>query len=475
MPDLAALSRLDAVAQADLVRRGKVTPRELVDAAIARIEAMNPLVHAVVAEDFERARARADRELEGPLAGVPFLVKDVVAYPGARFSMGARLFAKNVATEGSPFTERLDAAGLVVLGKTATSELGLLGSTETLLEGITHNPWDLSVSAAGSSGGAAAAVASGMVPMAHASDAGGSIRIPASVTGLFGFKPSKGRGVPTSAVSNDFADLVQDLSISRSVRDAAALLAATEARGERAAFPPIGVVQGPSTKRLRVATFSRTLMGAEPSAEVRKALDDARALVKALGHEVVEIAPPAIDGAALSDAFFTSAGAAISGLAKMLGGMLGRALDRRDLEPFTLELVARFDAGPPDAAAIAHAALTTAAKAYLDLASAWDCVLTPTLAVEPWPLGWLAPWRSRDELLRRTERAVGYTPIHNIAGCPAMNVPLGWSDADLPIGVCFAASPGEDRALLELAFELEAARPWKDRWAPCSYAALFGV
>jgi amidase len=193
------------------------------------------------------------------------LLKDLIAYPGLRWSMGSRLFARNVGAEGSPFTARLDAAGLLTVGKTTTSEFGLLGSTETLLEGVTHNPWNLAYSAAGSSGGAAAAVEAGVVPLAHASDGGGSIRIPASVCGLFGLKPSARRCVPTSAMATAFEALVAEHCVSRSVRDSALFLAVTEARGADAAYPPVGYVRAPSSQRLRIGTWTRTLMGTEPS------------------------------------------------------------------------------------------------------------------------------------------------------------------------------------------------------------------
>jgi amidase len=386
--------------------------------------------------------------------------------------MGARLFAGNVAGAGSPFTERLDAAGLVALGKSATSELGLLGSTETLLEGVTHNPWDLSLSAAGSSGGAAAAVASGMVPLAHANDAGGSIRIPASVTGLFGFKPSRGRTVAASEVQTEFGDLVSDHCISRSVRDSALFLSITEAVGPQAPFPEVGWVQGPSPRRLRVGVWSRTLMGTEPEPEPRRALDEAAALLARLGHHVEHVAPPTIDGAAVSNGFFTLAGATLGGFFETLRPMLGRAVGAGDLEPFTLELVAHAKRLPPEALARAVGALRAAGKQYLEAIAAHDVVLTPTLATEPWRLGWLSPCLSRVELVRRTEQAVGYTPIHNIAGCPAMSVPLHVTPSGLPIGAHFAAAPGAETSLLALAYELEEAAPWADRWPPYSYPAL---
>ena len=207
MKDLVSLARLDAMAQAELCARGEVSASELYDACLARIDALNPLLRAVVTVVRERPVAAK----RGPLSGVPFLVKDVTPWPGLRWSMGSRLFANNIAQQHTPYGARLVDAGLVCAGKTANSEFGLLGSTETLLEGVTHNPWDLARSATGSSGGSAAAVAAGLVPMAHANDGGGSIRIPASACGLFGFKPSRGRTVPASLASSDFGDITSDL------------------------------------------------------------------------------------------------------------------------------------------------------------------------------------------------------------------------------------------------------------------------
>lgn len=471
MTKLDSLARLDAATQADLVARKEVSALELIDACERRIHALNPLLGAVVTTDFARARERVAGGVTGPLAGVPFLVKDLVAYPGMRCSMGSRLFAANVAPEGSPFTARLDAAGLVTVGKTATSEFGLLGSTETLLEGVTHNPWDLAMSASGSSGGAAAAVAAGLVPFAHASDGGGSIRIPASVCGLFGLKPGLGRTVPTTAMRSDFGDLVSELCVSRSVRDSALFLSLVEAT-EGADLPPVGYVRGPSARRLRIGAWTTTLMGTEPEAEVALAFDDASRLCRELGHEVIPTAPPLIDGAALSDAFFTAAGGALSGVSDMMGPMLGRPLGAEDMEPFTLSLIEAYRRRPA-ALDAARAVFAASARAYEAAIERFDVVLTPTLATMPWRLGELSPVLGREALIARTERSVGYTPIHNIAGCTGMSVPLYWSEGAVPIGSHFAARRGSEGVLLALAYELEAARPWADRWAPFSFPTLF--
>lgn len=458
-----ALCLLDGVAQAELVARGELAPNEPVKAAVRRIEALNPLIRAVVTFDPDRARKAPLGS--GPFRGVPFLVKDVTPYPGLRWSMGARLFAQNTMAPPTPYASAIDASGLVTLGKSATSELGLLGSTETLLEGVTHNPWELSFSAAGSSGGAAAAVASGMVPLAHANDGGGSVRIPASVCGLFGFKPSRGRTLDSTPAQNAFTALTSDHCISRSVRDSALFLSVTEGGG-------VGFVREPITRRLRIATWTHTTMGEEPEPRVRRAYDEAVALLAELGHEVVPIAPPALDGPALCDAFFLVAGAAMAGLVDMMPQMRGAPVSRDELEPFTWSLVELFRARP-DALAFAQRAFEMGSRAYLEAVRAFDVVLTPTLATGPWRIGHLSPTLPREDLIARTAQAVGYTPIHNVAGCPAMSVPLHWSDDGLPIGTHFAAAPGQDALLLGLAYELEAARPWRDRWAPYSHPRLF--
>jgi amidase len=468
MNDANHSSRLDASAQAELVRRGELSPAELIDAYEARLRAVNPLLRAVVTSDLDAARERARVGSAGPFAGVPFLVKDVVAYPGMRCSLGSRLFASNVAQEGSPFTERLDAAGLVTVGKTATSELGLLGSTETLLEGVTHNPWDLSYSAGGSSGGAAAAVAAGLVPLAHANDGGGSIRVPASICGVFGLKPSRGRTAPTSIVASDFADLVSDLCVSRTVRDTALFLSVVEAAAPRG-LAKVGYVRGPSKRRLRIGAWTSSLLGTEPDADVRAAFERTASLCRELGHEVVEAKAPALDGRALSDGFFAVAGSAISGLMDMMSRMLGRAVGAGDLEPFTLALVESFRADPGRLAA-ARSAFERAGAAYTNAIREYDVVLTPALSVPSWRIGHLSPMLDTRTLIERTERAVNYTCIQNIAGVPAMSVPLALSPAGMPIGSHFAAPLGGEAVLLELAYELEAARPFQARLPP--YTAL---
>lgn len=465
MKDLASLARLDGMAQAELCARGEVSAAELFDACLARIEALNPLLRAVVTVAREPPRTANP----GPFSGVPFLVKDSTSWPGLRWSMGSRLFRANLARQQTPYGRRLEESGLVCVGKSAMSELGLLGSTETLLEGVTHNPWKLACSATGSSGGSAVAVAAGLVPLAHANDGGGSLRHPASACGLFGFKPSRGRTVPASFASSDFGDMTSEHCISRSVRDSALFLSLTE---DRSSGTPVGFVREPLARPLRIATWTRTVMGQEPEPAVRRAYEEAVALLTGLGHHVEPIAPPPFEGPELGDAFFLVSGAAIAGIVDMLDQTRGVPVQTDELEPFTWALVETFLARGPDALPWSRAVFARAVHAYNEATRGYDVVLTPTLATEPWPIGHLSPVLGREELLRRTARAVGYTPIHNIAGCPGMSVPLHFPEGGLPIGTHFAAAPGADALLLGLAYQLEQARPWKDRWAPYSIPSL---
>ncbi|WP_044190460.1 amidase [Hyalangium minutum] len=457
---------MDGMAQAELCARGEVSAEELLDACMVRIEALNPLLRAVVTVERERRRPAG----AGPFSGVPFLVKDSTPWPGLRWSWGSRLFAAQAAHQQTPHGRRLVESGLVCVGKSAMSEFGLLASTETLLEGVTHNPWDLSCSAAGSSGGSAAAVAAGLVPLAHANDGGGSIRMPASACGVFGFKPSRGRTVSAGMRGTDFGDMTSDHCISRSVRDSALFLSLTE---DRSSGMPVGFVREPITRKLRIVTWTRTVLGTEPEPPVRRAYEEAMTLLSELGHVLEPIEPPLFSGPELGDAFFLVAGAAVASIIDRIDQTRGVPVQTEELEPFTWALVETFLSRGPDALLHARAVFAQAVRTYLETTRGYDVVLTPTLATEPWRIGHLSPVLKREELIRRTARTNGYAPIHNIAGCPAMSVPLHFSESGLPIGIHFAAAPGADALLLSLAYQLEEARPWKDCWPPYSIPTLF--
>lgn len=458
MIDLADYRTWDATAMTELVRRGDVTAAELEEACRSTIERTAGTIAAV--GDLAPTALAADAPADGaPFAGVPFLVKELLAVRGLPWTLGTRVLASMPAPASSPYVDRVLAAGLRIVGSTTSSELGLLGSTESVLRGPTVNPWRDGWSAAGSSGGAAAAVAAGIVPMAHANDGGGSIRVPASVTGLFGFAPSRGRCVPTAPTETPLTALVLDHVVSRSVRDSATMLAACQRTGSDAVHPPIGRVTGPAAARRRIGLTTTTLLGARPASEVHRAVHDAAALLEGLGHEVEELPPLGVDGAALSEAFFTAAALTVRGFADMMAPLVGHPLGADDLEPFTLELAEWAATLDPARAMGLPAVLARLAAPYLSVFERVDVVLSPTLARPPWELGLLAPHLGRELLIERTGEIVGYTPIHNVAGCPAMSVPLAEVDG-LPVGIHLAMAPGRDAELLGLAFELEAARPW---------------
>jgi amidase len=463
-PVLAApdLARLDALAQAELVARKEATALELVDAAISRIERVNPQVNAVVLDLFDRAREMARGPLpKGPFTGVPNLVKDLNNLAGTRMTNGSRMFANNISAASEPLIEANERAGFIWVGKSNTPEFGLLATTEPLLLKPAHNPWNPGHSAGGSSGGAAAAVASGMVPLAHATDGGGSIRIPASCCGVFGLKPSRGRMfLGNNALPGDIG--VQHC-VSRSVRDSAALFAVTEMQGGKAAFTPVGNVTGPGGKRLRIAFSTMNYFGKEPDADVKAAIEDTAKLCADLGHEIVPV-KNAMDGEAFIDAFLTVWASGPSNLVKLAKE---NGLDPQEvLEPWTNGLAGYFDAKPADALERSLAYFAKATAETSAFMAAYDVWLTPVLASAPPKLGEQGPQVPFDTLFERVVNYVSYTPVHNVAGTPAMSVPLSWNEAGLPIGSQFAAPAGGEKVLFELAYELERARPWAGRHAP---------
>jgi amidase len=463
-PALAApdLARMDALAQAELVRNGELTALDLVNAAIERIGQVNGQVNAVVTEFYDRAREEARGDLpQGPFTGVPNLVKDLDNLKGTRATSGSRLFADNISQETDPLIAANEKAGFVMVGKSNTPEFGLLGTTESLFLKPCHNPWNLEHSTGGSSGGAAAAVASGMVPLAHATDGGGSIRIPASCCGVFGLKPSRGRIFTGNR--NLPGDIGVQHCVSRSVRDSAALFALTEMQGEGARLAPIGRVEGPGKKRLKIAFSTMNYYGREPDADVKAAIEETAKLCAGLGHEIVPVTNP-VEGEPFMEAFLTVWASGPSALVKLAKE---NGLDPNEvLEPWTVGLAAQYDAKPGDAMekALAHFAKATAeTNAFME---GYDVWLTPVLSSAPPKLGQQGPTVPFDTLYERVVSYVSYTPLHNAAGTPAMSVPLSWNAEGLPIGSQFAAPLGGEKVLFGLAYELEQARPWADKYAP---------
>jgi amidase len=459
----------DATETGARIRRGEITAVEVVETAIARAEAMQGTLNFIVNSDFDRALAKAKAgppagTSPGPFWGVPFLVKDLVDYRGLPTRSGSQSgrFAR-AATVQAPNCDAFDRAGLVTLGKSATPEFGFLPTTEPIATGLTHNPWDLTRSSGGSSGGSSVAVAAGIVPAAHATDGGGSIRIPASHCGLFGLKPSRGRIADFEGKAG-ITDVGVEHVETRSVRDSAALFALTEDASPRASFPPVGLVTGPAKRRLRIGVLLENGLGHSPTPDVVAATDHAAKLVASLGHHIDYTHLPYDGGQFIEDFLLLWANGALQ-IAQRIAHAIGRAPDGRDLEGFSLGLVEMARRAGPAALGPVLQRLQANALAYDTWfpAHQYDVVLSPVLSSGPPLLGEVGPLVPFEALVARLTEYVGYTPIHNVAGAPAMSVPLYWTQAGLPIGTMFAARAGNERTLFELAYELEAANPWAHR------------
>jgi amidase len=465
---------LDAVAQAAMVRSGEVKPRELVEAAIDHIERTNPAVNAVVTRMYDLARERASLPLpEGPLAGVPFLVKDFLAeYEGVRFTEASASLRDYVSTEDSELVRRYKDAGLITVGKTNLPELAIGVTTEPRLFGPTRNPWSLDRLPGGSSGGAAAAVAVGMVPMAHGNDAGGSIRIPASCCGVFGLKPTRGRNPLGPAFGDMMSGLVAEHALTRTVRDSAALLDATAGPdvGDPYPSPPRSGTYlsqvGADPGRLRVAFSAHTPLGDPLHPDCVAAVHETAALCEELGHDVVEAAPE-FDAQTLWTSFTKLIATGIAWAIADWDRRLGREGEpsEDDFEPFILSMAER---GRSISASEHLLAVQDAQRASRDVACFFgphDLWLTPTLGTPPPPLGTFAysPGGDPFELRRRMAEFSPFTYISNATGQPAASVPLHWSDDGLPIGVHFVGRYGDEATIFRIAAQLEEARPWAPR------------
>jgi amidase len=463
--------KLDAAAQAELVRKKEVTPLELVDAAIERIERVNPRLNAVVTTLFEQGRDQAKGRLpEGPFTGVPFLVKDLLAeVAGVKMTEGSAYLKHFVPESDTEVVLRLKRAGLIFLGKTNSSEFGLLPTAEPRLFGPSRNPWDPERTPGGSSGGSAAAVASGMVPMAEGSDGAGSIRIPASCCGVFGLKPTRAR----TPLGPQFIDILAGLivaehAITRSVRDSAALLDALS--GPVPAYPywvapparpfiqEVGVPPG----KLRIAYCTKSFFGLPVHDDCIAAVHDAAGLCADLGHEIFE-ASPVIEGQLIKQfgRYWSLLPAIVIDHWKR---RLGKEPVPEDFEPMTWAL---YEWGRKKDITYLYGATEAFQRISEKMAAFFnnfDVFLTPTLGEPPVALGTFdATPENPIQGMVRSGLFAPFTAIFNVTGQPAMSVPLFWNRDGLPIGTQFVARYGDESTLFRLAAQLETARPWVDR------------
>lgn len=461
----------DALGLAELVKCGDTTATELLEAAISRTEKRDGEIGSVVIRMFDEAREAVAAGIpNGPFEGVPFLLKDLhLAWPGVRLTNGSKLFADFVPDFESELVARYRRSGLVVFGKSHSPEYGLTTTSESVLFGQTRNPWNLGHTSGGSSGGASAAVAAGLLPLANASDGGGSIRIPASCCGLFGMKPTRGRTPLGPNSGEGWAGMSAVHAVSRSVRDSAALLdvtAGSDLGAPYAAQPPVRpfleeVTRAPGS--LRISIQLQAWNGIDPHPDCVAALRDAESLCRELGHHVEE-QPFVVDATTLAPATLTILSANTRAMMDERAKALGRELREDDVEPGTWALAALSQKhGATDyvnAVKKIHAVGRDLAR-HLE---SYDMVLSPTMATPPHPLGLLSLSNAdRSAQGVAVLQTVGYTQIANVTGHPAMTVPLSWNEDGLPIGVQFLGRMNGEGALYQLAGQLEQAKPWFGR------------
>lgn len=461
--------RCDAYDMAALVARGEISSAELVEAAIERIESVNDRVNAVVTKIYDRARERALTPLTGPFAGVPILLKELAAYPGLPSTLASVACADSPTGPIPEFVRRIEAAGFVVLGRTNSSEFGSLPITQPELFGATANPWALSHDCGGSSGGAAAAVAAGMLPLAQGGDAGGSLRIPASACGVFALKPSRGRISPAPAANAD--GFGTHHVVTRTVRDSAAFLDAVMGsfRGDRWICPgepeSFASAMALPPGRLRIAVAPDGFMaGRRAHAECARAVEIAAELCASLGHRV-EHAAPSVDHVSANEAFLTlvaiDAARAVARLRAQRGD-----LPRHLLGKWTWGMADLGAHYPPWAATAANEVLQQAAYQVADFQLRYDVIVTPVMHRPPVRLGEIIDECEFPELRARMLEYCPHTALMNASGQPAMSIPLHWTAEGLPVGVQFIGRYGEDAGLYKLARQIESARPWADRRPP---------
>lgn len=454
------LAELDAVETAARIKSGDLGAIEAVDAAIERARRTDAKLNAIVTKTFGRAREEAAKAA-GPFAGVPTFVKDLDDVPGVPTRFGSRAFPGYKGKEETPLIAAFLGLGAVSLGKSATPEFGLSATTESIATGKTRNPWNTAHSAGGSSGGAAALVASGVVPIAHASDGGGSIRIPASCCGNVGLKASRGRNPQARS-----EDAIGPLTLSvhgvqtRTVRDTAAVAAALALPAGTGGLHPLPFVAAPGKQRLRIALAMRGLGGAEPDPAVAQATRDAAAACAALGHEVEEAAAPVDEG--LSEDFTLYWAAFAHATVSLWEKTFRLPRNAIAFEPFTVGLANKFEAERGEFPAAIERLQAVAAR-MAAFHQRYDLVLSPVVIAPPPPIGYLGGALDFETLMARLVDYVQYTVLYNVTGAPAISLPLSMSPEGLPIGAMFGAPMGREDMLLALAYELEEARPWAGR------------
>jgi amidase/6-aminohexanoate-cyclic-dimer hydrolase len=462
----------DGIGLAELVRHKEVTPRELLDEAIARTAKVDPQINAVVVKHYDYAQRQIDSGLpDGPFTGVPFLLKDLDILEGTRTTSGASIFKDNVADHTGTLARRFLNAGVAIFGKSSSPEFGLMPTTESRLFGPTRNPWNLAHSSGGSSGGAAAAVAARILPVAHASDGGGSIRIPAAASGVFGLKPSRARTPLGPDRGEGWGGFSCGHVVSISVRDSAAMLDAIH--GPEPSSPyvapaperPYLAEVGRDPGRLRIAFTDKSPYGDAIDPEIAAVTREIAAQLSGLGHDVEERAPQLPADPAVVMSTIVAANTALT--VRLAEQRFGRAMTERDFEILTLASAHNAEKATATDYVAAQLAAFQISRTLAAFFEACDVFLCPTLCSPPLRIGELNTM-SEDlshipPILRRYMPA---TSMFNMSGQPAMSMPLAWNSAGLPLGMMFSARFGDEATLFRLAAQLEQVRPWKHKLPP---------
>lgn len=450
----------DAVALAGLLAQNQVSAAELVDAAIARAEAVEGSINAIAASDFDRARSRARTDLDGALAGVPTFIKDMTPVAGLRTGCGSDSMAESApATANAPIVDMFESFGMINLGKSSLPEYGLTCSTEFPDAPPTRNPWNLGHSVGGSSGGSSALVAAGVVPVAHAADGGGSIRIPAAACGLVGLKASRDRIIEAPTDNMMPVKIGASGVVTRSVRDTCAVMAAAEEFHHHPSLPLIGLVDRPLDRQLRIGFLTESPLDITVDEPTVAAVHDAAALAESLGHDVEEMEVPV--PATFADDFLLYW--AVLALAIQRGGrkVIHPDFDARGLTDFTNGLAGHAKRNPHKVPG-AIRRLRQSGRLFNAGLGHRDVIISPTVSHLPPPIGFLGMEQSFETLIPRVLGWASFTALANATGAPGISLPLSHdATTNLPIGVHFGARLGQERLLLELALQLEAAKPFR--------------
>ncbi len=454
-----ALGNHDAVGLAELVRDGKVSSKELIEAAIARAEQANQRLSAIEIKAYENdGDFNCPSSDKGPFAGIPSFIKDNTHIAGWPTRHGSQAVPPTPAKKDGQFAKQFLAQGFVLLGKSRLPEFGFNCTTEFEHADPVRNPWNTEFSSGGSSGGAAALVASGVVPIAHANDGGGSTRIPAACCGLVGLKPTRGRLVTHEIAKSLPVKVVVDGVVTRSVRDTAHFFAGAEQYWRNTRLPKLGLITQPSKRRLRIGLMLRALSGHQPCDQTAATVLDVVDQLSKAGHKVTEFDAPC--KSSFGEDFATYWGFLAFMAAKFGKHEFGKQFDASKLDGFTKGLANIFKdrwLRMP----VGLIRLQRTWKLWLDGMKEFDVVLSPVLGHVTAKIGYLGPSVSIDDLLDRLFRYANYTPLNNANGSPAISLPAGLSDEGTPIGIQFSAKHGDEQTLLELAYEFEQLRPWK--------------